>query len=168
MGECLGKPSTSTRISDELWPKLPFTDPETGAQTFCPNNGERRTGGTTPAGSTWTYRETSKKDAEDNGSSYVFTLEQKPEDGGNGSGDVFEVKHFLSSDRDSSHTTKKVFHRGSQVFDSDSSAFRDAPRKGTRGASEAGPLEVALRQVAEKEGVTADELRAALPKMCSV
>ena len=106
--------------------------------------------GTTTNGTPWTYSESHSHDSEDNDHDYVFTLGE------------LKVHHSSESNRDWSESKLTVDYKGKEVASDSEVRARafDGAEKAKYGKEE---LLAALKEAAALEGVTVDELRAALP-----
>ena len=127
-----------------LWPSKMFDG-------YLGSNNSREAKGITPNGTKWTYYEFNSRDLEDNDSTYVFTLGE------------LRVRNDDESSRDFAEDKTSVFYKGKEIFRSGDMRCRDQNANRPMTSSGMDELLEALRVVAAIEGVTAEELRSAMP-----
>lgn len=128
---------------ESLWPSKMF-------EGYLGSNNSREAKGITPNGTKWTYYESNSRDLEDNDSRYVFTLGE------------LKVCNDDECSRDFAENKTSVSFKGKQIFQSGDMRCRDQANQPMTSSGKDELLEV-LKLVAAIEGVTVEELRAAMP-----
>ena len=107
--------------------------------------------GTTPHGTSWTYREGHARDNEDNDRNYTFTL-----------GDL-SIHRDNDVSRDFATDRTVVSHKGKEIYNSGDMRCRDHNQNKPMSSAGVEALTQVLAAVAAEEGVTPQQLVKALP-----